>query len=43
MINKTVLILTRILQVFILKMYKVGLLTYPVCYAFPAFSQWQRM
>ena len=38
MIKKQVLILTRILQVFIFKMYKVGLLTHPACYAFPAFA-----
>ena len=41
--KKTVLTLTRILQVFILQLYKVGLLTHPVCCAFPAIRQWQRM
>lgn len=36
--NKTVLILTRILQVSIVLNAQVGLLTHPVCRAFPAFA-----
>ena len=38
MIKKQVLILTRILQVSIVLNAQVGLLTHPVCRAFPAFA-----